>query len=88
MNKKELRDKAKHLDALVRIGKSGLSETVITEINKQLKLHKVVKIKLLKSFVENNKRKDVSIQLKENTNSDEMVLQGNTVTLYKKSTKK
>ncbi|MFH1439024.1 MAG: YhbY family RNA-binding protein [Candidatus Woesearchaeota archaeon] len=88
MNKKELRDKSKHLYALVRIGKSGIGETVISEINKQLKLHKVVKIKLLKSFVGDNSRKDAAAQLKKDTGSDEMVLQGNTMTLYRKSSEK
>mgnify|MGYP000471630490 FL=1 len=40
------------LKATVRIGKKGLSESVINEIKTQLKARKVVKVKVLKNYAE------------------------------------
>ena len=38
--KKSLRKEAKSLSALVRIGKNGITKSIIEEINKQLKKNK------------------------------------------------
>jgi RNA-binding protein YhbY len=45
----ELRKKAISLNAQIRIGKNGINENIINEINKQLLKHKLIKIKFLKS---------------------------------------
>lgn len=49
---KALKDKARDLQPLVRVGKNGFTPTVMEEIKKQVKKHHLVKIKLLRSFVE------------------------------------
>ncbi|RMF06987.1 YhbY family RNA-binding protein [Candidatus Woesearchaeota archaeon] len=46
-----LRRKAKTLEPTVRIGKSGLSDSQVQEIRKQLRTREIVKIKMLKAFV-------------------------------------
>ncbi|PIZ57585.1 hypothetical protein COY28_00090 [Candidatus Woesearchaeota archaeon CG_4_10_14_0_2_um_filter_57_5] len=43
---------------LVRIGKSGLSPGVVDEIARQLKRHKLVKVKFLRSFIEGKSATD------------------------------
>src|SRR3989338_1894267 len=77
-----LKIKAKALSPLVRIGKAGLNESVIEEIKKQLHLHGLVKIKLLKSSILGEK-KEVVDELLAKTNSQLILLQGNMVTIYK-----
>lgn len=47
----QLRQKAKALPFTVQIGKSGLSQAQIAEITKQLRKRKMIKIKMLRSFV-------------------------------------
>jgi RNA-binding protein len=83
MNKNELKNKAKELLALVRIGKSGISESVVEEVNKQLKLHKLVKVKLLKTCLAEGNRKDVAKDLATKTGSELILLQGGVVTLFR-----
>ncbi|MEA3430386.1 MAG: ribosome assembly RNA-binding protein YhbY [Nanoarchaeota archaeon] len=50
--KQELKSKAHLLKPTVQIGKSGLTEALISEIKLQLKHHKLIKIKLMKSVAE------------------------------------
>ena len=82
-----LKIKAKALSSLVRIGKAGVNESVIAEIKKQLHLHELVKIKLLKSSIAGVK-KEVVDKLLTQTNSQLILLQGNMVTIYKENEKK
>ena len=42
-----LRSRAKSLQPLVRVGKSGLTESMVGEISKNLRKSKLIKIKLL-----------------------------------------
>ncbi|MEM2130891.1 MAG: YhbY family RNA-binding protein [Candidatus Woesearchaeota archaeon] len=44
---KELREKAKNLEPVLRIGKFGLNENVHNEIEKLLKKRRLIKIKIL-----------------------------------------
>jgi RNA-binding protein len=46
---KELRKQAALLKPIVRIGKNGLTEAMITEIKRMLKKKKLIKIKVLKN---------------------------------------
>ena len=69
MNIKEMKSKAIALEPLVRIGKSGLSDSVIGEIKKQLDQNKMIKIKLLKSFVGGKDRKAVVKEIVDRTAS-------------------
>jgi RNA-binding protein YhbY len=47
----DLKRKAKLMEATIRLGKTGLSEGQIGEIRKQLDKRKLIKIKMLRSFV-------------------------------------
>tara|TARA_Y100000034_G_scaffold135177_1_gene206014 strand:+ start:899 stop:1126 length:228 start_codon:yes stop_codon:yes gene_type:complete len=50
----------KDLKISVMIGKNGLNLSLFNEIRKQLKQHKIVKIKFLKSFIDRKDRKQVA----------------------------
>ncbi len=63
MKEKELKQKSKALDPIVRIGKNGLTEGVIIQIEKVLAKRELVKVKFLRAFVEDNDRKKAGKEL-------------------------
>jgi len=60
---KALKKKAKLLDPVIRIGKKGLSEESISEIKKQLKKNKLIKVKFLRSFIDSQDKKKAALEL-------------------------
>ena len=79
----QLRSKAKALEPILRIGKNGLSDSVIEEIKLLLKKKKLVKIKFLKSSLSKNKKEFIK-QIVEKTDSELIENVGNVVVLYRK----
>lgn len=83
MNKKIiLRSKAKNLEPIIRLGKNGLTENFIKEIKELLKQRKLIKIKMLKSTL-NVDKKEITKKIVDNTNSELIEAVGNIVVLYK-----
>ena len=83
-NKVQLRSKAKLLEPVIRIGKNGLSEGAVEEIKKQLKKKKLIKIKILKSALISQNRKELAKELSEKTNSEIIEQVGLIIVLNKK----
>ena len=89
-NLHKLKLKARAMPATVQIGKNGLTEASIEELKKQLKKRKLVKIKLVKGFVEqlkessNKTKKEIAIELAEKTNSELIDAVGFVVVLWKR----
>ena len=81
-SKRKLLDKAKLLGPLIRIGKSGLTPGTISEIKRQLKAKKMIKIKLMKGELQKD-RKKVAQELALKTNSLVIQQVGFVVVLYK-----
>ncbi|MBW3004481.1 YhbY family RNA-binding protein [Candidatus Woesearchaeota archaeon] len=81
---KEQRAKARTLYPAMQIGKSGISEGLITELKKQLKIKKIIKVKFLRAYLEDKDKKKVAIDLAKKTDSVIVLQIGNTVTLAKK----
>ncbi|HLC61815.1 MAG TPA: YhbY family RNA-binding protein [Candidatus Nanoarchaeia archaeon] len=79
-----LRSKAKTLEPVVRIGKSGLTDSMIGEINKNLIKRKLIKIKLLKSPGDRNEKENLITSIVEKTHSELIDSVGNVIVLYKK----
>lgn len=79
-----LKDKARNIEATARIGKNGLTEGTINEIKRQLKDKKLIKVKLLKSFIADKDKKIAAKELAEKTGSEIAQIIGFTITLYKK----
>jgi RNA-binding protein len=82
--KHELAEKAKQLEPILRIGKSGLTENVIEEIKIQLKENKLIKIKLLRAFIEGKDKKEVGKEIASKTDSELINQVGFVVVLYKR----
>jgi RNA-binding protein YhbY len=74
MNLETLKLKSKGLDAVVTIGKNGLTFAVLEQIKQILKKKKLIKIKLSRGFVESQeadgkKKKDIGAEIADATDS-------------------
>lgn len=54
----------------IQIGKQGITDEIIDEVKKQLKKRKLIKIRLLKSFVNSNDRKEAFQTIAKKTSSE------------------
>lgn len=81
---KEQRSKAKNIYPSMRIGKSGITDSLVKELRLQIKNKKLVKVKFLKSFIENKDKKHIARELAERTGSELVQQIGNVVVLAKK----
>ena len=81
---KKLREEARLLEPVIRIGKNGLTDSVAEEIKKQLKKKGLIKVKMLKGFLGNKDRKLAAREVAEKTNSVLVDNVGFVVVLLKK----
>jgi RNA-binding protein len=79
--RKELRGKAHHLKPIVLIGKSGLSEAIVSEVNDSLEHHELIKVKF-GDF--KDQRKELSEQLATTCSAQIAGVVGNICILYRK----
>lgn len=68
----------------VRIGKAGLSETVLDEIRQQFNARDLVKIKVNKGLFEREQRAEVWAYLATNTSSTLVLQRGNIGVLWRR----
>ena len=80
----ELRSRAKKIEPVLRIGKSGLSESVLKEIGKLLEKRNLVKIKLLKTSLSASGKNDFINKLALITGSELIDSIGNIIVIYRK----
>ena len=83
IDEKTLKKMAMTLEPAVRVGKNGLTDSVITEIDKHLKKKKIIKIKMLSAFVGDNDKKEIAKQIAEKTRSKLVQAVGFTITIYR-----
>ena len=84
--KKKLKERMKEelgKKAIVRIGKSGLTASVTSEIDKQLEIHELIKIRFLNNYHTENLDNDIA-KLTKNTSSQLLDKRGKTILLYRK----
>ena len=65
------------------IGKSGVSQELAKEIEKQLEKREMVKIKILKSALEVDKTKEIASKIAEQTEASLVEIRGHIFMLYK-----
>ena len=84
--KKKLKSDARQLAAFTSVGKFGVTENTITQIQTYLKAHKLAKIKVLRSFLDESglDKKVVAQQLADKTGAELVDLVGLTVVLWKR----
>ncbi|MDV0447777.1 hypothetical protein MsAg5_16910 [Methanosarcinaceae archaeon Ag5] len=78
-----LKKESVNLDPLISIGKNGLSDSVIDELKKQLKVKKLVKVRIHRNSDEVDDIKEAGAALAEKCNAALIDVRGRTVTLYK-----
>ncbi|MGQ9530175.1 MAG: YhbY family RNA-binding protein [Candidatus Bathycorpusculaceae bacterium] len=69
------------------VGKSGVSQELLKEIEKQLDKNEMVKVKVLKSALERNKAKELASRIAEKTEAALVEVRGHTFMLYKRRKK-
>lgn len=72
------------LETTVKVGKTGITGSLIKEIKLQLNKRKLIKIKLTKGALEAKNKKELAKELAEKTNSELVKAVGFVVILKKK----
>ena len=80
----EIKQKSKLLTPTIQIGKNGLTDSLISEVKKQIKKRNLVKIKLLRSFAEDKDCKQVAADLASKTSSALIDHVGHVIVLKRK----
>ncbi len=81
----KLRSIAMKLEPSTQVGKNGIGETLIKQVDEQLQSHELIKIAVLKNA--DVDAKDVAEELAEATSSEVVQVIGSKITLYRYSTK-
>jgi RNA-binding protein len=66
------------------IGKGGVSQELLEEIEKQLDKKEIVKIKILKTALEGNEAKQIASRIVEQTEASLVEVRGHTFILYRR----
>lgn len=81
--KRFLRSKAHHLNPIFQVGKGGVNENMIKQVNEALEARELMKISILQNCDED--KNTVAEQLAKGTKSELVQLIGHTIILYKES---
>lgn len=71
------------INATIWIGKKGIDEGLIDQVNKQLKTKKLIKLKVQKPFLQEHSINEIAKIVAEKTGSRIIDIRGRTFTLYK-----
>jgi RNA-binding protein len=78
-----LKAQANQLSPILNIGKNGVTETLIEELNKQIKANRLVKVRVLKSAEEGKDLNAIAEEIAAATRSTLIEIRGRTVVLYR-----
>ncbi|MGM9987674.1 MAG: ribosome assembly RNA-binding protein YhbY [Bacillaceae bacterium] len=81
--KRFLRAKAHHLSPIFQVGKGGVNENMIKQIDEVLELRELIKVSILQNCEED--RRVVAAELSEGADAELVQIIGNTIVLYKES---
>lgn len=81
--KRYLRSEAHHIDPIFQIGKSGINENMVNQIEDALEKRELIKIHILQNNLDDPK--EVANNISELTNSHLVQLIGSMIVLYKES---
>jgi RNA-binding protein len=81
--KRFLRSKAHHLDPIFQVGKGGVNENMINQINDVLEKRELIKVSVLQNCDDNCD--EVAEQLSSGAHAEIVQLIGHTIVLYKES---
>ncbi|MCO5380735.1 MAG: YhbY family RNA-binding protein [Methanosarcina sp.] len=78
-----LKSEANQISPILNIGKNGVTDTLIEELNKQIKANRLVKVRVLKSAEEGKDLKAIAEEIADATRSTLIEVRGRTVVLYR-----
>lgn len=79
----QLKAQANQISPILNIGKNGITDALIEELNKQIKANRLVKVRVLKSAEEGKDIKTIANEIAEATKSTLIEVKGRTVVLYR-----
>ncbi|GAB3071052.1 ribosome assembly RNA-binding protein YhbY [Salinicoccus sesuvii] len=80
---KQLKSKAHHLNPIFQVGKNGVNDNFIEQIDDVLEKRELIKISILQNCLED--KDSVAQQISEGTNGHIVTVIGNTIILYRES---
>ncbi|MCX6709776.1 MAG: YhbY family RNA-binding protein [Candidatus Woesearchaeota archaeon] len=81
--KKRIKEKAKAIPIVVRIGKMGVTKELLSEIERHLNKKGIVKVKMLNNFTGEHDRFETAGEIAEKTGSTLIDVKGFVIILYK-----
>ena len=81
-----LRSLSNHIDPIFQVGKQGISDNLIKQINDALKARELIKIKVLENV--DVPIKDIAEEISLQTDSLIVQIMGNKITLYRRNKEK
>ncbi|ERI07952.1 ribosome assembly RNA-binding protein YhbY [Aneurinibacillus aneurinilyticus] len=81
--KRYLRSLAHHLNPIFQVGKGGVNENLITQVEEALEVRELLKISVLNNCSED--KNDVAEEIAAGSGADIVQIIGNTIVLYKES---
>lgn len=81
--KRFLRSKAHHLRPIFQVGKIGVNENMIVQINEALEKRELIKVSILQNCLQD--KDDVAKQISEGTGAQVVQIIGQIIVLYKES---
>ena len=81
--KRFLRAKAHHLKPIFQVGKDGVNENMLVQVNEALEKRELLKVTILQNCPED--KNDVAEQLVDGTNAELVQIIGAIIVLYKES---
>jgi len=81
--KRFLRSKANQMKAIFQVGKQGVNENMVAQINDALEKRELIKISVLQNCLDD--KTTVAEQISEQTDSHIVQIIGNNIILYKES---
>ena len=70
------------------VGKEGTTVQIIAEVTKQIDTREMIKVKIQKNALKDEKAKNIAIKIAQQTESELVEVRGHTFILYKRKTKK
>ncbi|MBE3570398.1 MAG: ribosome assembly RNA-binding protein YhbY [Bacillales bacterium] len=83
--KRFLRSQAHHLNPIFQVGKGGVNENMVKQINDALEARELIKVSVLQNCEED--KLEVADRLVKGANAELVQMIGNTIILYKESSK-
>jgi RNA-binding protein len=85
--KQRIKNKLRTEKPTIHVGKEGVTDKIVQEIKKQLDAREKIKVKILKTALQEKEAKAIAIEIAEKTKSELIEVRGHTFILFKQKKK-